>query len=777
MADYDFEKIEKKWQNYWSKTNYFEPKDDLKLPKKYILSMFPYPSGNIHMGHVRNYCIGDVMARYYRRKGFNVLHPFGWDAFGLPAENAAIKHQIHPRDWTYENINNMNPTFKRLGLSFAWNFEVITADEIYTKWEQLIFLKMWKKHLVYRKSQLLNWCDSCKTVLANEQVANNKCWRCNGPVSQKETEQYYLKITNYAQELQDDLELLKNHWPEQVLTMQKNWIAYETGHLANFDIIDNNNKHIQKLSIFNKDINKLANVDFIVIHASHPIVQYLQKHNYLNNEALKQLNKIKAAATVKDFSKRLALKLPIKAVAKYADKSYEVYVSDFISLGNNNRAMLIDTRLLKSHAEFAQLNNINLNTTPAIINQKALVASKQMNLQDWGISRQRYWGAPIPMVHCPKCGIVPEKEENLPIVLPRKVVFTGMGNPLLTNKAWLKTTCPKCGSKATRETDTFDTFFESSWYFQRYTVPPKMRQNKLLDKKHVNYWSTIDEYIGGIEHAIMHLLYARFFTKVLADLKLVDYREPFSNLLTQGMVLKDGLKMSKSKGNIVNPKEMIAKYGADTVRLFILFAAPPAKELEWSSAGIEGCYKFINRLVERSKDIDKNSDYLHIDKINLSADEKLARRKLYNALIKQETILNDRKNEYAFNTVIASCMEALNSYEKVTNKTLITEMFYVLLNILEPYIPHLAWEYSSKYFEFKNLRDFHVDQAALENDVVSYGITINGKMRCQIEVLKDNNNQEYVLAYAKKAASKWLEGQTILKEIYVPNKIVNIVIK
>ena len=352
-----------------------------------------------------------------------------------------------------------------------------------------------------------------------------------------------------------------------------------------------------------------------------------------------------------------------------------------------------------------------------------------------------------------------------------------MGNPLLTNKAWLKTTCPKCGSKATRETDTFDTFFESSWYFQRYTVPPKMRQNKLLDKKHVNYWSTIDEYIGGIEHAIMHLLYARFFTKVLADLKLVDYREPFSNLLTQGMVLKDGLKMSKSKGNIVNPKEMIAKYGADTVRLFILFAAPPAKELEWSSAGIEGCYKFINRLVERSKDIDKNSDYLHINKINLSADEKLARRKLYNALIKQETILNDRKNEYAFNTVIASCMEALNSYEKVTNKTLITEMFYVLLNILEPYIPHLAWEYSSKYFEFKNLRDFHVDQAALENDVVSYGITINGKMRCQIEVLKYNNNQEYVLAYAKKAASKWLEGQTILKEIYVPNKIVNIVIK
>lgn len=777
MADYDFEKIEKKWQNYWSKTNYFEPKDDLKLPKKYILSMFPYPSGNIHMGHVRNYCIGDVMARYYRRKGFNVLHPFGWDAFGLPAENAAIKHQIHPRDWTYENINNMNPTFKRLGLSFAWNFEVITADEIYTKWEQLIFLKMWKKHLVYRKSQLLNWCDSCKTVLANEQVANNKCWRCNGPVSQKETEQYYLKITNYAQELQDDLELLKNHWPEQVLTMQKNWIAYETGHLANFDIIDNNNKHIQKLSIFNKDINKLANVDFIVIHASHPIVQYLQKHNYLNSEELEQLNKIKAAATAKDFSKRLALKLPIKAVAKYADKSYEVYVSDFISLGNNNRAMLIDTRLLKSHAEFAQLNNINLNTTPAIINQRSLVASKQMNLQDWGISRQRYWGAPIPMVHCPKCGIVPEKEENLPIALPRKVAFTGMGNPLLTNKAWLKTTCPKCGSKATRETDTFDTFFESSWYFQRYTVPPKMRQNKLLDKKHVNYWSTIDEYIGGIEHAIMHLLYARFFTKVLADLKLVDYREPFSNLLTQGMVLKDGLKMSKSKGNIVNPKEMIAKYGADTVRLFILFAAPPAKELEWSSAGIEGCYKFINRLVERSKDIDKNSDYLHINKINLSADEKLARRKLYNALIKQETILNDRKNEYAFNTVIASCMEALNSYEKVTNKTLITEMFYVLLNILEPYIPHLAWEYSSKYFELKNLKDFHVDQAALENDVVSYGITINGKMRCQIEVSKDNNNQEYVLAYAKKAANKWLEGQTILKEIYVPNKIVNIVIK
>ncbi|UUD35689.1 leucine--tRNA ligase [Mycoplasmopsis caviae] len=778
MSTYNQRKIEKKWQKYWIDAKYFEPENSTKKPKKYILSMFPYPSGNIHMGHVRNYAISDVLARYYRRKGFNVLHPFGWDAFGLPAENAAIKNGIHPKDWTYKNIKVMNPKLKDLGISFAWDYECITADEIYTKWEQLIFLKMWKKGLVYRKKALLNWCENDQTVLANEQVENGKCWRCGDVVVQKEMEQYYLKIRNYAKELQDDLGILKGHWPDKVLMMQKNWIGYETGYLAKFDVIDKQQNHFDYLDIFTKDKEILATMNFIVISASHDIVTSLIEQNKLSQQEIETINLIKSKAVSKDFSQKLFLELPLSIINPVNSQVYNIYVSDFCSLGERNRSQIIDINKVKSHEEFAKFNNIEIkNYADVEVNFSKIEESSKINLQDWGISRQRYWGSPIPMINCAKCGLVPEKEKKLPVTLPYKVDFTTSGNPLKSNAKWLVTRCPKCNNKATRETDTFDTFFESSWYFLRYTTPPAKRESHIFDKAKLNYWNTVDEYIGGVEHAIMHLLYARFFTKVLADLNMTTFREPFSNLLTQGMVLKDGLKMSKSKGNVVSPDEMIKKYDADTMRLFILFAAPPEKELEWISSGIEGCHKFIKKLIARSIEVKASDKLSDIKMFELSSEEKNARRKLYQGLLKQESLFNDRRNNYAFNTLIAWTMETFNAYDKITNSLLIKEMYYVLLNILEPFIPHLAWELSDKFFKLKNLKDFKIDNSALESDEVSYGVTINGKMRHQICVNCANNNKDYVLSLAKSECSRWLADQNIIKEIFVPNKIVNLVTK
>lgn len=779
MKNYDHLTIEQKWQNYWDNSSYFEPKDDHKLAKKYILSMFPYPSGNIHMGHVRNYAIGDALARFYRRKGFNVLHPFGWDAFGLPAENAAIKHNIHPKTWTYQNISSMNENIKKLGISFAWNYECITSDEIYTRWEQEIFIKMWNKGLVYRKKALLNWCNKDKTVLANEQVINGRCWRCDEPIELKETEQYYLKIRDYAKELQESLELLKGNWPDKVLSMQNNWIDYKTGFLATFN--DSAKSLKSNVEVFISDKNDLDIVNFICVSANHDLVDELIKNNYLDSKQIDQINKIKNLAQAKDFSLKAALKLPLSVVLKgNSEKLIDVYVSDFASLGTKNNALIINVNKLSSYEKFAIANNISIENYHSNFDLSSLESSQSINMQDWGISRQRYWGAPIPMIHCSICGIVPEKFENLPVKLPENVDFTKSGNPITSNLEWINTKCPKCNSAAMRETDTFDTFFESSWYFLRYTCPPKLRNDMALDRDSVEYWNSVDTYIGGIEHAILHLLYARFFTKVMADLNYVSFREPFNILLTQGMVLKDGAKMSKSKGNTVSPTDLLEKYGADTVRLFILFAAPPAKELEWSDDSVEGCNRFINRLYNLYSKVQNVNDLNILKSINhnsLTDFEKNARMKLYLSLKKQESIYLDNRNEYAFNTLIASVMETLNAYEKIDNNLLLLEFFYVALNILEPFMPHLVWELSNNLFKLKNLTDFYVDSKALETDQITYAVTINGKIRAQISVLVDNNNKDYVLSLAKNEAAKWIEGKTIVKEIFVPNKIVNIVIK
>ncbi|QBF34532.1 leucine--tRNA ligase [Mycoplasmopsis phocirhinis] len=774
--NYNQHDIELKWQKYWDNTQYSIPSDDFNLPKKYILSMFPYPSGNIHMGHVRNYSISDVLARYYRRKGFNVLHPFGWDAFGLPAENAAIKNGIHPKKWTYENIAKMNPQLKRLGISFAWgDHEVITSDIQYTKWEQMLFIEMWQKGLVYRKKSPLNWCENDQTVLANEQVINGFCWRCDQKVVQKEMEQYFLKIRDYADELQSDLDSLKTHWPEKVLTMQKRWIGLERGYKTNFDIIANEKK-IDTISVFVKDIQQLKTFNFLALSATHPLIQKLIKLGLITQQNIDFIEKIKSNASAKDFSQRLCLKLDVKAISNLNTHKYQVVVSDFASVGGGDRYILVDVNKSKTHQQFALKNNLIIEQNEFDININNLQKDTQMNLKDWGISRQRYWGAPIPMIHCERCGVIPELIENLPVALPDDVDFTKPGNPLQTNQKWLNIKCYQCGSKARRETDTFDTFFESSWYFLRYTVPPKLRNKLAIDSISSRYWNQVDEYIGGIEHAILHLLYARFFNKVLADLGYIDFREPFANLLTQGMVLKDGAKMSKSKGNIVSPNEAIAQYNADTLRLFILFAAPPEKELEWSTSGIEGSNKFIQKLIEKASKLNVvKFDNIDLDQLN--EDEKLARRKLYLGLKKQEEIFNDRRNNYSFNTLIAWCMETTNAYEKINNDQLNTEFFYVTLNLLEPFIPHLAWELSSRFFELKNLYDFTIDQRALELECINYGVTINGKMRAQISVDKQHNTKDNVIALAKSHVVNWLKDAEIINIIFVPNKIVNIVIK
>ncbi|RIV16813.1 class I tRNA ligase family protein [Mycoplasmopsis gallopavonis] len=774
---YDFKHIDAKWQAKWLETGYFEPSLDFSKPKKYILSMFPYPSGKIHMGHVRNYSLGDALARYWRRKGFNVLHPFGWDAFGLPAENAAIKNQIHPRTWTYKNIQDMDREIQRLGLSFAWDYECITSDENYTKWEQYIFIKLWEKGLIYKKKSQLNWCEFDNTVLANEQVIDGKCWRCDQNVTIKEMDTYYLKITAYADELLADLKKLEGHWPQQVLTMQENWIGKSNEFKLDLSLKNNLNQEIYTLTLYEKDYLNLLNGKHLALSNKHSLVEELKNQNYYTTEQIELLEDINKHFANKDFSHKIALPTPFVTTNPVTGEIMNVYVCDFASHNPNKQVQIISSEN-KTHLAFMEANQIEFdeNSKQALILEKDLSVETKFNLRDWGISRQRYWGTPIPLVHCDNCGTLPADIRHLPITLPFDVKFTGQGNPLTTNPEWMQTTCPKCKGKATRETDTLDTFFESSWYFLRYTTPTNLRDEMIFEPKHLEYWNSVDEYIGGIEHAILHLLYARFFTKVLADLNLVSFREPFNNLLTQGMVLKDGAKMSKSKGNTVEPSKMIDNFGADTSRLFIFFAAPPQKELEWSDAGVNGCFKFLNRLYERSFEINPNLDFKNINNSELNQDEKIARYKLYLGMQKQQEVFENRANEYSFNTLVSWAMETLNAYDKVTKPELITEMFYVLLNLLEPFTPHFAWEISEKYFNLTNLTDFTIDLKALEQDTVTYPISVNGKFRVEITVDK-NLSKDQILNLAKQAAAKWIGDAQIIKEIFVPNKIVNLVIK
>ncbi len=819
--EYNSKDIEKKWQNFWSEKQSFEPSDDLTKEKKYILSMFPYPSGRIHMGHVRNYCLGDAFARHFRKEKFNVLHPIGWDSFGMPAENAAIKHKLHPKKWTYENIDYMRQELRSLGLSFSETREFATSDELYTKWEQEFIIKMYEKNLLYRKSTIVNWCEECHTVLANEQVEEGCCWRCDNEVQQKEMPGYYVGITKYAQELLDDLQLLKDNWPSQVLTMQENWIGRSEGLEFKFELSIESKAKLErsfsKYFVFTTRPDTIYGVSYSALAPEHPIVKYIVENNLLPEKKIKAIKEMqKISERDRATQEKEGVSLEIDVMHPLTGEKIPVWVANFVLSSYGGGAVMAVPAHDQRDFEFAKKYDLPMkqvivgnegvieNLTEAYTAEGTLIdsegftglpntkakkaiiyhfeqnslGSKQINfkLRDWGVSRQRYWGAPIPFIHCDDCGLVPEKIENLPVALPEDVEITGEGNPLDSHPTWKHCSCPNCGKPAIRETDTLDTFVQSSWYFLRYATNPKQWNEVGISKSDSDYWMDVDQYIGGIEHAILHLLYARFFTKVLNDLGYTNSREPFKRLLTQGMVLKDGAKMSKSKGNVVDPDLIIDKYGADTARLFMMFAAPPTKELEWNDSAVDGAYRFIKKFFERAINVTSNglANFKSINHSELNKEEKEARKKVYEALVKSNEVFT---KTYTFNTLIASSMEALNALQVQKNESVWAEGYYILTNILEPIIPHTCWELSNDLFKLENLDGkLEVKEEVFKLDSIALAVTVNGKKRCEIEVTP-NASKEEVLAQAKVAAAKWLGENELLKEIVVPGKLVNFVIK
>ena len=814
--EYSSKNIEKKWQEYWAQNESFEPSEDFTKEKKYILSMFPFPSGRLHMGHVRNYSISDAFARYYRQQNFNVLHPIGFDSFGMPAENAAIKNNANPKTWTYDNIDYMKKEFKSLGFSFSKNRELATSDELYTKFEQAFIIDMYEKGLLYREKGLLNWCPHDQTVLANEQVIDGCCWRCDTPVVKKDMNQYYFKITQYADELLDDLKKLENGWPKQVLTMQDNWIGKSNG-LA-FDLFfdeaskEKLNASFEKFDVFTTRPDTIYGVSYTALAPEHAIVTYMIENNLLSESVIAQIKEMKNTSSIDRQKEKSGVALGLNVLHPLTGEAVPVWIANFVLMDYGSGAVMavpahddrdydfakkydLEIKAVikpfegeaeegKAYTEVGELFNSGefdgMNSKKSQYNiikyfEENNIGKKTTNykLKDWGVSRQRYWGAPIPFIHCEDCGLVMEKKENLPVALPEDVAITGEGNPLDKHPTWKHCACPECGKDAIRETDTMDTFVESSWYFLRFCASPENWEKEAFSAEQIKYWMGVDHYIGGIEHAVLHLLYARFFTKVFRDLGYLDFDEPFDNLLTQGMVLKDGSKMSKSKGNTVDPDEIIAKYGADTARLFILFAAPPTQELEWNDSGVEGAYKFIKRFFDRSSNVKACENIPIINHATLSKEEKFARKKVYEALVRANEVYNER---HTFNTMIAGVMEAMNALNTQENSDVWSEGYWILASIMEPVIPHVSYEISEKYFGLNNLNPQVVLDEVFVEDSITLGVSINGKRRTEIEVATDASQDE-IIAIAKEAASKWLEGMSIVKEIVVPKKLVNIVVK
>jgi len=815
--EYNSQQIEKKWQSYWKENRSFEPSEDFSKEKKYILSMFPFPSGRLHMGHVRNYSISDAFARYYRQQNFNVLHPIGFDSFGMPAENAAIKNGSHPKGWTYDNIDYMKNEFYSLGFSFSREREMATSDELYTKFEQGFIIDMFNKGLLYREKGLLNWCPHDQTVLANEQVVDGCCWRCDTPIVKKDMNQYYFKITQYADELLEDLKKLEDGWPKQVLTMQDNWIGKSNG--LEFDLFFDDNSlsildnEFKSFDVFTTRPDTIYGVSYTALAPEHDIVTYMIENKLLSEDVIKRIEAMKNASNIDRQKEKEGIDLGIRVKHPLLDKTVPVWIANFVLMDYGSGAVMAVPAHDDRDFDFAKKYNLEIN---AVINPKEgehdfdksaytergvlfnsgefdgmdskksqyniikhfedeKIGRKTTNykLKDWGVSRQRYWGAPIPFIHCDKCGLVMEKKENLPIALPEDVEITGEGNPLEKHPTWKHCKCPECGGEATRETDTMDTFVESSWYFLRFCANASNWENEAFSKEQLKYWMGVDHYVGGIEHAVLHLLYARFFTKVFRDLGYLDFDEPFDRLLTQGMVLKDGAKMSKSKGNTVDPDAIIEKYGADTARLFILFAAPPTQELEWNDNAVEGAYKFIKRFFDRSSNIVATDTIPMIDHSSLNKDEKFARKKVYEALQRSNDVFNER---YTFNTMIAGVMEAMNALNAQSNTDVWTEGYWILSSIMEPVIPHVCSEISEKYFSLNNFASQTIIDEVFVEDSITMAVSINGKARTEIEVAVDAD-KDSIIAQAKEAGAKWIDGKEIIKEIVVPKKLVNLVVK
>lgn len=819
---YNFAEIEKKWQKQWEESNIYKVTEDKDKEKYYVLEMFPYPSGKLHMGHVRNYSIGDVLARYKTMKGFNVLHPMGYDAFGLPAENAAIKNGVEPAKWTYENMAEMTAQLKELGLSYDWDRQVATCKPDYYKWMQWIFIQFYNKGLAYKKENPVNWCPSCQTVLANEQVVDGKCERCDSVVGKKSLSQWYFKITDYADRLIEGLDNLPG-WPNKVKVMQKNWIGKSIGAEVCFKI-DGFDKDLE---IFTTRVDTLYGATYMVLAPEHPYVKELVAGTEYEKEVDAYLDKVQHMSEIERTSttnEKTGVFIGKYCINPVNDKKIPIYISDYVLMGYGTGAIMavpahdqrdfdfakkfdldiipvveandpeIDVNNLKeafvaegnmiNSGEFDGMNNMEAIDKMIEKLEKAGIGKKTVNyrLRDWLISRQRYWGTPIPMIYCDDCGWVPEKEENLPVMLPEDVEFTGKGeSPLATSKTFADAVCPKCGKPAKRELDTMDTFLDSSWYFLRYC--DAKNDKEVFDKDKAKYWMNVDQYIGGVEHAILHLMYARFFQMALHDLGYVEHTEPFENLLTQGMVIKDGRKMSKSIGNVVTPAEIIDKYGADTARLFILFAAPPEKELDWSDKGVEGSFRFINRVYKLVyENIEKYGKVDTVFKAETKADKQL----LYvlNATIKK--VGEDVGDRFNFNTAISSIMELVNEMYKYKelkefNKELYRDVLNKLVLILAPFTPHLCEEmWQGLGFEESVHKQSwpEIDEEALVKDTIEIVVQINGKVKLKLDVENGLTKEELEKVCMEDESVKELaEGKSVIKIIAVPNKLVNIVVK
>ena len=826
MEKYIPQEIEKKWQHIWEESKCDCCHEEDKKPPYYVLEMFPYPSGNLHMGHVRNYTIGDVIARYRRMNGYNVLHPMGYDAFGMPAENAAIKHNIPPADWTFSNIANMTRQQKALGLSYDWDREVATCHEKYYKWTQWIFELLYKRGLAYRKEAKVNWCEKCNTVLANEQVIDGKCWRCDTPVVKKDLKQWFFKITDYADRLLDDLKLLPG-WPERVKTMQKNWIGRSEGLEFSFDIPSLH----EKVAVYTTRPDTIYGVTFVVLPPEHPLVGKLLENNPKKKELEVFCEKVRNTSDIERTStesEKLGMYTGVDCIHPLTGKPVQIWITNYVLYDYGTGAVMgvptgdqrdwmfatkynipkIITLQPKDHElkleemdhAYEDKDGVLVNAGPftgmemhkamkAIIDymEEKGLGKRRVNyrLRDWLISRQRYWGAPIPIIYCPKCGEQLVPEDQLPVKLPKDVKFTaGAVSPLATSEKFVHCTCPKCGGPATRETDTIDTFVCSSWYFLRYT--DARNDEKAWDPKKANHWMNVDQYIGGIEHAILHLMYSRFFMKVFYDAGLVDNVEPFERLLTQGMVLLDGSKMSKSKGNIVSPEEILAKYGADTGRLFILFAAPPERDLAWSDQGVEGSYRFLNRvwrIVHQYLDMAKNGE----EGRDYTEAEKELRMQEYKAIAKVTDDIKGVDGNYAFNTAVSSIMEFVNAMyayvgsQKTIRKDVAVEANQNLIKLLAPFTPHITeelWQICGFAGSVHTQEWPKVDETALVVDEVELPVQINGKVRDRITVPVEIDAaalKEKVLALPH--IQELTAGKNIVKFIAIPKKIINIVIK
>lgn len=819
---YNFSEIEVKWQQKWDQENTFRTMESTDKEKYYVLEMFPYPSGKLHMGHVRNYSIGDIIARFKTMNGYNVLHPMGWDSFGLPAENAAIKNGIHPNIWTWSNIDEMRKQLKQLGFSYDWNREVATCHPDYYRWMQWIFIQFFKKGLAYKKENPVNWCPSCQTVLANEQVVDGGCERCGTMVGKKELSQWYFKITDYADRLLQNLDSLEG-WPNKVKIMQKNWIGKSVGAEVDFDIEGSD----KKLKVFTTRPDTLYGVTYMVLAPEHPFVRELvrgteaEKAVLSFQEKLNHLSDIERTATTLEkeglFLNRYAVnplngkKAPIyianyvlmdygtgaiMAVPAHDQRDFDFAVKyrleiipvvdpgqDSIDLYNLKEAFVAEGKMINSD-QFNGMDNQEaiLKITEYLEEKKIGKESINYRLRDWLISRQRYWGTPIPMIHCEKCGWVPEKEENLPVLLPTDVEFTGKGeSPLVTSKTFHDTACPSCGGPAKRELDTMDTFLDSSWYFLRYTDPKNEKEAWSFDKQ--QYWMSVDQYIGGVEHAILHLMYSRFFQMAFYDLGLTSTEEPFTNLLTQGMVIKDGKKMSKSIGNVVSPDEIIAKYGADTARLFILFAAPPEKELDWSDTGVEGSYRFLNRVYRLINELAETVKFGPDSYISeTAADKELAY--VMSATIKKVT--EDVGGRFNFNTAISAIMELVNEVykykeEEDINLGLLRSAVRNLVLILSPFTPHICeemWEMLGNEESVYNAGWPVYDEEALVKDLVEIVVQINGKVKDKLDIASNLDKETFEkIALEDQKVKALLNGKELIKVIAVPNKLINLVVR